>query len=912
MICLLRVGFEEDQDSQIAADGPGSDRFGIYRIERREDGTLWELGRGAMGVTYRAIDTSLERAVALKLIAPEWLERGEEARERFMREARVAAALRHPNVATVYHFGIREETGHCFCAMELVEGETLETRVRRTGPLDARTTIEIALQIASALAAAEKQGLVHRDLKPGNLMIAAAESERTDGEPLVKVIDFGVAKALAEKPDAMGLTHGGFVGTPAFASPEQFANAPVDVRSDIYSLGATLWYLLTGQLPFPGAGAQEIRAAQQSLPLEQLKGAGVPRCLVALIASMLNTQPAARPGTRELASRLQACRAQLLDRWRTARRLALAAAIIGIAIGAALPFLRRPNNQPAAIPEKSIAVLPFENLSGDQSNSYFADGIQDQILTKLASVADLKVISRSSTAKYKTRAEDLKVVSQQLGVATVVQGTVQKAGDRIRVNVQLIDARADTHLWAKSYDREVADVFGLQSEISQQIADALHAKLSPSETLVLAAAPTRDSEAYDLFLRGEYEQRRGETILAAEPLDRAAGFYREALARDANFTLAAARLARSQLWRHWFVTALTPDELEGVKRRVDEVLIAAPDLADAHMALGMYHYHGHRDYEPALAAFRRALELQPNHALARLYSGYVYRRQAEWARSLEEMRKAESLDPRDPAVPGNIAATYVNLRQWADAKRAASRSIALDPQNVIGQLALFQSHLNGDGSTDGARRALAALPRVALTTNAIRGSVSNVIEDFTYLHVMERDFAGALQQSAKEAGEPNERVGRLVARVAIRVLAGDRSGDASESEEARVLLEGRLAVRPNDAFTMAQLSWVYLALGRDADALHRAKAAAESLPLEKDAFGAPALAIGLAQVQAHAGQPGDAIKTLRHMLSIPAGIAISVNRLKRDPVWDPIRSDPAFAELIAGPEFVGALPNYGQ
>jgi predicted Zn-dependent protease len=187
-----------------------------------------------------------------------------------------------------------------------------------------------------------------------------------------------------------------------------------------------------------------------------------------------------------------------------------------------------------------------------------------------------------------------------------------------------------------------------------------------------------------------------------------------------------------------------------------------------------------------------------------------------------------------------------------------------------------------------------------------------VVEDFTYLHVLERDFAGALQQSAKETGEANERVGRLVARIAIRVLAGDRTGDAVESEEARVLLEGRLAVRPNDAFTMAQLSWVYLALGRHADALQRAQAAAESLPLEKDAFGAPALAIGLAQVQAHAGQPSAAIKTLRHMLSVPAGIAISVNRLKLDPVWDPIRNDPEFARLVGGPEFVGSLPGYRQ
>src|SRR5215475_11150027 len=236
-----------------------------------------------------------------------------------MREARVAAALRHPNVATVYHFGIREENGQCFCAIELVEGETLETRVRRTGPLDALTTIDIALQVTSALAAAEKQGLVHRDLKPANLMLVAADSEADAPKSgkaeasgiVVKVIDFGVVKALAEKPDAMGLTHGGFVGTPAFASPEQFTDAPVGIRSDIYSLGVTLWYLLTGHRPFAGATIEQIRASQQSqaLPVEQLKAARLPSRLISLLVSMLALEPATRPDVRALTSRLQDCRA---------------------------------------------------------------------------------------------------------------------------------------------------------------------------------------------------------------------------------------------------------------------------------------------------------------------------------------------------------------------------------------------------------------------------------------------------------------------------------------------------------------------------------------------------------------------------------------------------------------------------
>src|SRR6266568_1244368 len=321
MICLLRVGLDDAEGSDDGLFAPVTDRLGIYRIERRDDGMAWELGRGAMGVTYRAVDTSLQRPVALKLIDSEWVKRGAEARERFMREARAAAALRHPNVATVYHFGIREENGQCFCAMELVEGETLEMRVRRTGPLDALTTIDIAVQVSCALAAAEKQGLVHRDLKPANLMFVAAAPDANDSSPgkaekadtVVKVIDFGVAKALVEKPDAMGLTHGGFVGTPAFASPEQFTDARVEVRSDIYSLGATLWYLLTGHRPFEGATIEQIRTSQrsQALPIEQLKAARVPSRLISLLVSMLALAPAARPSIRQLRTQLQECSSQI-------------------------------------------------------------------------------------------------------------------------------------------------------------------------------------------------------------------------------------------------------------------------------------------------------------------------------------------------------------------------------------------------------------------------------------------------------------------------------------------------------------------------------------------------------------------------------------------------------------------------
>ena len=380
MSCLLRagIGSEEETVHDSTPDAlEGGLRFGVYEIDCREDGSLYELGRGAMGVTYRATDTSLQRKVALKIIKTDIAERSADARERFMREARAAAALRHENIATVYQFGMRLETGQYFYAMELIEGETLEERVRRAGPLDARTTIEIAQQVTSALAAAEKHGLVHRDLKPANLMLVSPDGETdvtNDKKLLVKIIDFGLAKAFHTPIDPKSLTHDRFVGTPAFASPEQFEHSALDVRSDIYSLGETLWFALTGKTPFAGRTMEEIHRAQKSnvLPIEQLKAAHVPYRLRSLLESMLAFEPASRPGTHELAARLQRCSPEARSVRRT--RVALAAAALVI-LGASALFVflsMRTQNSISNLgaPDKSIAVLPFENRSEDKANAY--------------------------------------------------------------------------------------------------------------------------------------------------------------------------------------------------------------------------------------------------------------------------------------------------------------------------------------------------------------------------------------------------------------------------------------------------------------------------------------------------------------------------------------------------------------
>ena len=420
--CLLRTGLDE---STVETDSSASFVFGDFEIARREDGSFWELGRGATGATYLAVDNVLRRKVALKVIQVPVVptRRDSQAvRERFLREARAAAALRHPNVAAVFQFGASPDGSHCYYAMELVEGETLETRVRRDGPLKSQPALEIAIQITRALMAAAAHDLIHRDLKPGNIMLTPGNAATTEVE--VKVIDFGLAKAIADAGGEMDLTHGEFVGTPNFASPEQFGSGPVDARSDIYSLGATRWFALTAKTPFAGRSVEEIHRAQQSdaLPIEQLKAARVPSRLRSLLKSMLALEPAARPGIQDLATSLRRCSAQASGVQRA--RAALAAAVVLILGAVAFFIFPSLRTHPAAAgsasnpvpPKKSIAVLPFENASNEPNTEYLSEGISEALINSLSELQQLRVIARPTAFRYKRKDVDPRQVGRELGV----------------------------------------------------------------------------------------------------------------------------------------------------------------------------------------------------------------------------------------------------------------------------------------------------------------------------------------------------------------------------------------------------------------------------------------------------------------------------------------------------------------
>jgi len=923
MVCLFDAALDRDAEEETeVAFASTPDQFGAYTIERHVDSSVWELGRGAMGVTYRAIDKVLDRPVALKIINTNLGSRSAEARERFMREARAAGALRHPNVATVYQFGVREETGQFFYAMELVEGETLEERVRRLGPLDVLTTIDIALQVTAALAAAEERGLVHRDLKPGNLMLVGAGNDVVVGTdrpavrptsqrdvPTVKVIDFGVAKAVAEKTNAMALTHGGFVGTPAFASPEQFTNAPVDVRSDIYSLGATLWFLLTGHILFGGRTVEEIRDARQSkpLPVEQLKAARIPRRFIALLMSMLAIEPAARPArAHELIAKLQTIRASIVDRRKIGARVAVAAILVALAtiIAVRLFHLYPSKAPPSAVSEKSIAVLPFENLSRDPDNAYFADGIQEEILTRLASIAGLKVISRTSTQQYPSKPRNLTEIAKQLGVANILEGSVQKAADQVRVNVQLINAQTDSHLWAETYDRKLTDIFGVESEVAKVVAESLQAKLTGSEQQALAAKPTNNPEAYDAYLRGLSCEARSHVpswSTSSELVWKAIGFYERAVQLDPNFAPAWARLSRMDGFFYFnpddpSTTAARRDAAKGALEHAQKL---EPNSPETLLALGYYQYWVLRDYERAKRTFGGVSKLLPGSSEVSRALGLIARREGQWDESIAHFEQALALDPRNVELLITTAETYGMLRQFPAALKLDDRALDItpsDPDVMAAKASVY--HAQGD---------LLRAARLLSEVNEQTPAEETFHMKITQLR-LERNYGECVRLLQARlarfqfASELNKAITQVYLAFAQR-LVGDNAGARITAEQARKTLEPLYRDQPDNFVLAASLSQAYAAMGEKQLALKAAEQATVLLPSAKDRVSAPSLEQNLAFIQAIFAENSRSISTLTQLVQTPYGswlydpVPITPALLRLDPYWDALRDDPAFRGL---------------
>ena len=892
MVCMLHLASgnlpaPSDRDSPLQ-------QFAQYVIEKREDGRAWELGRGAMGVTYRATDSTLQRSIALKITNIDHAPNATTARERFLREARAAAALRHPNIATVHQFGIDEESGQCFYAMELIEGETLEERVRRKGPCDVPTVIAIAQQVAGALLAAETRGLVHRDIKPGNLMII----DDINSNPIVKIIDFGLAKALTAPIDPASATSMGFVGTPAFASPEQLGQKHLDIRSDVYSLGLTLWFALTGRTPFAGHTTDELRRARaEPLPLDQIKSIGIPKCLRVLLGSMLSLEPAARPGTASLSFRIARCRTH-------ARRKLTAAAIAGIlGIGSFLTFWI--HSHPAAtvaVEPSSIAVLPFEDFSADNSKSFFTDGLQEDVLVSLSKIAELRVISRNSIMSYRGTARDLREIGRALGVNAILEGTVRRDGMRAHINTQLIRAGDGSQIWAENYDDDISNAFALQRTIATQIASALRVKLSKLESNRLEQPPTSNREAYLRFVEAKnyYEDYRR----LRPDLEKAEQLYQEAINLDPNFALAYARLAQVESMYHEMYDP-TPERREKARAAAREALRLQPDLPEAHMAVGLDYWRaniatGTIDYQKALDEFAIAQLGLPNDAEICGLIGQLKRHQGQWGDSTAQFYRATVLDPNSIERWHRLFYNYELTHNYGAADHALDRVIALAPPLSKWRYNLQRADLYYWWKGDLDRFAHLASPPEP-------DPAGPHTEELFSVAVILRHFDEAEQLLLRDSREVFS-YGFLYGAPKALLLAqvysykGEVTRAGTALNEASALLEGTLKSKPQDADVRMFLAETYARLGRKDDALREAQRAVGTIPTDRDAYLGARLEARLSEIYVLLGEIEKAIPLVQRSLTTPNGLFL--NEVRLHPFWDAARQNRRFAELLTSPDTV--------
>jgi serine/threonine protein kinase len=864
--------------------------IGHYKISKR-------IGTGGMGEVYLATDITAGRKAALKLL-PERFTSDADRLKRFQQEARALVGLNHPNILTVYEIGGDHSTH--YIASELIEGETLRQRLTRE-QMQLSEVVDIAIQVASALAAAHQAGIVHRDIKPENIML------RPDG--YVKVLDFGIAK-LAEqevpvtvpREEALLLVEtnlGSILGTVRYMSPEQACGEPVDKRTDIWSLGVVLYEMVTGHVPFTGDTPGEVMSSileKEPLPLTKYV-AHTPAELQQIISKALRKDPAQRYRSahellhalkelrRKLEFKLQRAAAPLWLRWARSP-VALVVMLLAVALALTFPFFRHRNLTTSLPPEKSIAVLPLENLSDDKENAFFADGVQDELLSNLSKIKDLKVISRTSVMQYKSGTRrNLKEIAQQLGVSNVVEGSVRRSGDHVRVSVQLVDTRTDRHLWAENYDRKVADSVSLQGELATEIAAAVGATLTPQEKARVEAKPTSNPAAYDAYLRARAIPVDWGFALKGD-IESAVHLYEQAVKLDPNFTLAWAYLSIAQIQSVEKGFEPSAARLAAAKDSLDHALALGPNLPEVHLARG---YH-EQDDTRALAEFRQAEKDLPNSADVIEAIARVQRALGHWDEAVADLRRAIELDPRNVRASNNLALTYCAMRRFPEAVATLDRVLAWDPTNARALLTKADA-LMAIGDLQAAEPLLAnpELPAGRRATYAL----------------FQRNYAAAIEILSKDlAVERQQRdPGDILSLAFSQQLAGDLSAARATYQKSVEDFRRQLEkVEPDSGFepyTRALLGAAYAGLGEAASAIAEGQKAIGLLPSSKNPEFGPGLEDDMARIYAQLGDADHAIPMLKRLLRTQYAKAtfLTPATLRLDPIWDPIRNEPRFQQL---------------
>ncbi len=864
--------------------------FGDYEL-------LEEMGRGGQGIVYRARQNSLNRTVAVKIVGlGQWAT--QRHLKRFHLEAEAAASLDHPCIVPIYEIGERD--GSCYFSMKLIEGEPLD-KVSESGRTSPRQAAEIIARLARTLHYAHERGVLHRDIKPGNILIDRK------GDP--HLTDFGLARVVETESTVTRTTEA--LGTPSYMAPEQAKgnNTRVTSATDVYGLGAVLYHLLTGHPPFAGGTTYEtIRLVLESEPRHpRLWNAKTDRDLATICLKCLEKDPQRRYSTA-------LALAEDLDRWLKhepiqARHITMLArgrkwvrrnpAVAGllaslVALATAIGVIIWKSELFRPPPATGIAVLPFDNLSPEKEDASLTDGVQDDILTKLAKVAGLKVISRTSVMEYRGK-RNVRQIGEILRVSHVLEGSVRKTGARVHMNAQLIDTRSDTHVWAEEYDFDLNDLFVVQSEIAKKVAGLLDAKISAAESLAIEQPITTDLAAFDLFARAKNLLLWVSSTTGGQgKLLQAVDLLNQAVARDPSFFQAYCELAYAHGFLYFFRDDHTPARLALAEEAVKTAFRLRPDSGEAHLAAAENLYRGHLNYKAALAELEIAGQKLPNNARVFEMKGYIQRRQGRWEESTRNIERALDLDPRNFFALRQIAISYGHLRRYAEAASALDHAIAVEP-NVINQLARAFVELDWKADTGKLHQLIDSI------RSKNPSAVPSIADTWLLCALMERDVATA-ESALNALGETAlsddvVQFSRPFVEGLIARMTNDEQKAHSAFTAARAEQQKIVDAQPNYGPTLCVLGLIDAALGRKDEALQEGRRAVELVPIEEDAINGQAMNQYFAMIAAWAGEKELACEQLIAAMRRPN--SLSYGQLKLLPFWDPLRGDPRFEKIVA-------------